>query len=153
MSITQGEAVFQAVSTVIGTINGKEISGPVSLTDSEKSEVHELVFTMFKTGVTNHKGNPNDEALKKYIPGLVNNWLRKDKRLNGGVEYVAKNPGSRTGSSDDRLKALKALLSTVEDETAKAEITEAIEKRKAELKPTVEVNVDALPAHLRQYAK
>lgn len=145
--MTQGEAVFQAVLKVVGEINGK-----VELTESQGAAVREHVVQAFLTGQTQHKSNPPEAELRKYVPGLINNWLRKDKRLNGGEKYQAKNPGSRTGSSDESLKAMKALLSVAPTDEARAEIEAAIEARKAELKPKVEINVDALPAHLRSYA-
>ena len=87
------------------------------------------------------------------MPGLVNNWLRKDGRLNGGVKYTAKNPGSRSGSGDEAIRAMKTLLSVTTDASAKLEIQAAIEARQAELKPKVEVNVAALPESLRHLVK
>lgn len=94
------------------------------------------------------------EAMKEYSSGLVNNWLRKDTRLNGGSKYEAKNPGSRSGSSDAQIKELKKLLILkADDAEATATINEAIEARQAELAKekakTIEVNVDVLPEHLK----
>ena len=66
---------------------------------------------------------------------MLSNWLRKDKRLNGNVQYVAKNPGSRAGSTDPQIKAMRVLLSTQEDPTKRAEIQAFIDKRLAEIKP------------------
>ena len=49
------------------------------------------------------------EKMRSYASGLVNNWFRKDIRLNGGMKYEVKNPGSRQGAGDQQLKALKTL--------------------------------------------
>ena len=92
--------------------------------------------------------------MKKYVSGLVNNWVRKNKEFNCGNTYAAKNPGSRAGSTDPQMKALKTLLSQLgeDDATAIAEVKSAIEARKAEIKPATAVkpiNVDALPEHLK----
>jgi hypothetical protein len=148
MSISQGEAVFQAVVTVCGAQDGK-----YEPTEAQLKQIHEMVVGMFLSGVTVHSKDPDEAQLRKYVPGLTNNWLRKDKRLNGGTKYVAKNPGSRSGSGDESIKAMRTLLSITTDANAKAEIQKAIEVRQAELKPKVEVNVDALPESLRHLVK
>ena len=146
---TQGEVVFQAVCEVIGG----EPDGKVELRKDELERVHKLVFTAFKQGICEKKsGGQDDESLAKYIPGLVNNWLRKDTRLNGGTKYTAKNPGSRSGSGDESVRAMKTLLSMTEDPEAKAAIQLEIAKRIAEIKPKVELNVEALPPSLRHLA-
>lgn len=148
-NITQGEAVFQAVTQVMGKVDGK-----YEPTKQQLSEIHEIVVTMFLTGVVNKNSGGTDEAaIRKYVPGLTNNWLRKDKRLNGGGTYVPKNPGSRSGSGDESIKAMRTLLSITTDAAAKAEIQAAIEARQAELKPKVEVNEALIPESLRHLLK
>lgn len=148
MAMTQGEAVFQAVNEVVGGVEGK-----VELSDSQLDQVHQLVFQMFKSGATSHSKNPSDEQLLKYIPGLVNNWLRKDLRLNGGEKYQTKRPGSRTGSGDEGIRAMRTLLSLTQDEKVKAQIQAEIDKRIAELKPTPTVDASKLPESLRHLVK
>jgi hypothetical protein len=106
----------------------------------------------FKTNVIAYDGDiPSETLLKSYVSGLQSNWLRKDKRLNGGVQYVAKNPGSRTGSTDAQVKAMRVLLATKVDPADRAEIQSFIDKRLAEIKPTktVAIDVNALPEGLR----
>lgn len=147
--IKQGEAVFQAVSQTFDLDSA--VPDTKTWTDAQKKEVYGALFTMFKTGITSHSKNPDDAALLKYIPGLVNNWVRKDPRLNGGMKYVTKNPGSRQGAGDESVKAMRALLTTVTDPQKREAIQSAIDARLEELKPRVNINIDALPAHLRQY--
>lgn len=93
------------------------------------------------------------EKLKSYTNGLLSNWLRKDTRLNGGSKYVAKNPGSRAGQGDETVKNLRLLKKTLSDPTQVQEVDAAIDARLAEIKaskaPTVEIDFDAIPAHLR----
>jgi len=150
MSMTQGEAVFTAVSEVMGEQDGKFEPSKAQL-----ESIHELVFSFFKTGATSHSKNPSDDQLKKYIPGLVNNWLRKDLRLNGGSKYQAKRPGSRSGTGDESVKAMRTLLSMTTDSSAKLAIQTEIDKRVAELKsanaPTIDVS--KLPESLRHLIK
>ena len=142
---SQREAVFTAVTSVVGEIHG----GAVSLSDKQKEQVHALVFAAFKTGTVELKGTRTDEWLRKYIPGLVNNWVRKDRNLNGDMKYTAKHPGIRAGSGDEQMKAMKALLSSTTDPAARSQIEAEISRRKAELKPAVVINAAALPASLR----
>jgi hypothetical protein len=64
---------------------------------------------------------------------------------------VAKNPGSRAGSSDPELKALRALMTTDISDEDKAEVQGHIERRMSELnqaKITKTVDFSALPADL-----
>lgn len=147
--MSQKDAVFNAVVNVIG----EEFSTPVELNKSQLSEVHEQLVMGFVNGEIPFRSGPPDETTaRKYVPGLVNNWLRKDTRLNGGAPYQPKNPGSRSGAGDESIKAMKALLAGTQDPDARRQIQEAIEARKAELKPTPVVNVEALPEHLRHLA-
>lgn len=147
--MTQGEAVYNAVVEVLG----EKPTGRVELSDSQLKQVEERVILAFKNGETVHSKNPDEAGLRKYVPGLVNNWLRKDLRLNGGTPYQAKNPGSRSGGGDESVKAMKTLLSMTTDEDARAAIQLEIDKRIAELKPKISIDIEKLPESLRQFVK
>jgi hypothetical protein len=149
-TISQGEAVFQAVRTVF---TEGAVPSTTEWNSAQKETVHHLVFKLFKSGATVHKSNPDDAALLKYIPGLVNNWVRKDKRLNGGSKYEAKNPGSRAGSGDPMVREMKALLSTLSDPEQRDQVQAAIDERMKTIKPTVTVDASKLPASLRHLIK
>jgi hypothetical protein len=149
--MTQNEAVVIAVRTVF---TEGVVPETKTWTQSQKDEIHSLVFRMFKSGeCTKNSGGQTDADLLKYIPGLVNNHVRKDKRLNGGVEYTPKNPGSRSGSGDESIRAMKMLLSVTTETDARAQIQAAIDERLAQLKPKVEINAAALPEALRHLVK
>lgn len=143
--MTQREAVYKVIQSVVDVVPGT----PVELSTAQKKDIHETLIAMFLAGEVEYRGTVDETTIRKYVPGLVNNWVRKDTRLNGGVKYVPKNPGSRLGSGDEALKAMRSLLAATQDPDARKEIEAAIELRKAELKPKVEINVTALPEHLR----
>ena len=152
------------VNTILSVLKSKGIDyqlggeTPVSqYKDSFKAETIAIVAAGFMSGSIEMSADAKakyhtiDLLRTKYVPGLVDNWVRKFKPFNGGEKYEAKNPGSRSGSQDEQIKAMRNLLKCVADPETKAEIQLAIDARMAEIKPntTVEINVDALPEHLR----
>lgn len=146
--MNQRSAVFAAVCAVLSQ---DFFSEPVTLTPDQKKQVYSLLQAQFESGQIELKGERDSTWIKAYVPGLVNNWLRKDPKLNGDTKYVTKNPGIRQGSGDEQMKAMKALLSVTTSEVDKATIQSAIDSRKAELaaakvKP---IDVSALPESLR----
>ena len=99
----------------------------------------------------------NDTELNKYCNGLISNWVKKDKRLNGNVKYSIKNPGSRAGQGDEQVKELRKLLKQVTSADAKEQVQAALDARVAEVKaertPSLVINTDALPEHLQHLVK
>jgi hypothetical protein len=147
--VKQKDAVYSAVCEVRGTT---EFSEAAELTKEERSTVQTALLEGFKSGDIAYQGDVSDSAkLSSYVSGLVSNWLRKDRRLNGNVAYVAKNPGTRTGAGDEALKAMRLLLSATSEDEARLEIQAEIDRRVAELKPKKTINVDALPENLRHF--
>ena len=142
----QSDAVFAAVVSVMG-----QQDGAYKPTTEQRKQVHAILFAGFETGKIQLGREFDPEYITKYIPGLTSNWLNKDKRLNGGTKYEAKNPGSRTGHSDPMIKAMRGLLATKTDDSERAEIQAFIDKRLAEIAPakTVTINVDDLPEELK----
>lgn len=147
MKMTQKEAVFQAVCNVTGHTG----EGQVVISKEQRAQVNAILFEGFRAGSIELDREYTDSDLKSYVSGLQSNWLRKDKRLNGGTQYVAKNPGSRAGSTDPQLKAMRALLSTLTDESERAEVQGYIDAKVAEINATKQaktVDFSALPADL-----
>ena len=101
----------------------------------------------------------DEKKMTGYVGGLVTNWFNKDTRFNEGQKHVTKNPGSRAGSGDDQLKALKVLRATkATDFEAVAIIDEAIAARQAELGESKKVELTEemlsfIPASLRESLK
>lgn len=165
MKTTQREAVYGAVKSVFAEHNMEfrdGIDAKSVMTKEHRAQVNAILCVGFMTGQIEFKDTESNRAkladqslLKEYVSGLQSNWLAKDDRLNGGVDHEIKNPGSRSGSGDPQLKALRALLSTVEP-SQRPEIQSYIDARIAEIKPTKEtvINFDALPEAIRaKYAK
>ena len=153
---TQKDAVFSAVTSVLSEsgINVNEnVNASSSLTRELRSQVTSILVEGFKNGrIALDKSFDSDSSLRAYCSGLMSNWLKKDKRLNGGVQFSIKNPGSRTGSSDPQIKAMRALLATRTDEAERAEIQAFIDNRVSELvTSTKKVNIDTnnIPAELK----
>jgi hypothetical protein len=144
--MSQKEAAFAAIINVMG-----EQDGVYAPTKEQRAQVNAILFEGFRSGKIEIDTEKSDSDLKGYVSGLQSNWLRKDKRLNGGVQYTAKNPGSRAGSTDPQLKAMRALITTLTTDQEKAEVQAYIDARVAELNATKvakTVDFSALPADL-----
>jgi hypothetical protein len=158
----------QATVTVLMSVLSErgveyELNGetPISevLTKSDKDKAVNIIcqgflsgqIEMSQEGKSKYFSDPSE--LKKYTVGLVNNWIRKATEFNSGNKYEIKNKGSRAGSGDEQLKALRELLKITTDEEVRGEIQQAINERMEEIKPKVEINVSALPSHLRHLVK
>jgi hypothetical protein len=162
--MNQRQATVNAIMSVLSERGvNYELNGetPVSefLTADDKKKVVSLICQGFLAGQIDMSDDGKSKyfgdhaELKKYTVGLVNNWIRKATEFNSGSKYEIKNKGSRTGSSDEQLKALRELLKITTDSEVRGEIEQAIAERMEEIKPKVEINVDALPAHLRHLIK
>lgn len=153
----QKEAVFSAVCAVFGS---ESFDGAVKLEGEDRKSVIAIVSAglidgsvEMKDTEANRAKKADEKEMKKYTSGLVNNWLRKDKRLNGGVKHQIQNPGSRAGSGDKILRELKKLKATLSDAAQIAVVEGEITKRQvtlaAEKAKTVEINIDNIPEELR----
>lgn len=159
--MSQKECVFAAVTAFLEENDRlHEIDGGLNLSKSDRQTVVGMVCAArdaMELSVEADAKFDTEQKFKTYVIGLVNNWLRKDKRLNGGVKYETKNPGSRAGVGDAALKAMKLLRSTLTDAEEIAEVEAAIEARISEIKASkvkvVEINVNAIPEHLRHLVK
>ena len=154
--MSQKEAVYSAVTSVLTENNisvseGTDVS--TIMTRELRSQVNAILVEGFNSGSVELDRTFSPSDLKAYVSGLQSNWLRKDKRLNGGAKYSAKNPGSRIGSSDPQLKAMRGLLTTLSTDSDRAEVQAAIDSRVNEIQATkakksVTVDFAALPADL-----
>jgi hypothetical protein len=135
--MNQKDAVFVAVSQVLSNANvtfeeGTTVVKPL-MTKELRAQVNQILFEGFRNKTIEMDGEKTDAELKQYVSGLQSNWINKDKRLNGTTNYAAKNPGSRAGITDPQIKAMRALLTTVESDDEKAEIQGFIDDRLATL--------------------
>lgn len=162
-TLNQRSATVNTVLAVLEEAGVKyELNGsvPVSdvLEDKHKADVRAALFTMFRSGEVEMSAEAKekyaeDSELKKYISGLVNNWIRKAPEFNAGGTYKPKNPGSRAGQGDEQIKEMRKLLKTTVDPEHKKVIEAAIEARQGEIKPKVEIDASKLPESLRNLIK
>ena len=162
----QSDAVFNVTTQVLAANGitftpGETIIHDV-ITKEVRAAIADRLVSLFQEGQIELKDTPANQAklqdpklLRGYVAGLITNWHNKDKRLNAGAKYEAKNPGSRQGAQDPVIKELKTLLKHMEDkgDDANAEkVKEAIASRLAEIKPLAEtptINLEVIPEHLR----
>lgn len=153
MKATQKAAVFAAITSVLAEAGhqyeeGMDV-GPI-MTRELRAQVNQILFEGFRAGSIELDKEFDDTELKSYVSGLQSNWIRKDKRLNGNVTYVAKNPGSRAGSGDPTLKAMRNLLTTLTDANDKAEVQACIDEHVSKIQASKVKVIDytKLPANL-----
>lgn len=152
----QKEAVFNAINGVLTDAGISAEPGQdfgTLITKELRAQVIAVICEGFRAGKISIQKEYDNAGLKAYTSGLVSNWLRKDKRLNGNVKYVAKNPGSRAGSGDESLKAMRTLLKTLTPGTEDhSEVQSHIDARLAELNvakaPTIDYS--KLPEALQE---
>jgi len=144
--MNQKEATYQAICNVTGHTG----DGVLVISKEQRAQVNMILFEGFRAGTIQLDREFSDAELKGYVSGLQSNWIRKDGRLNGGVKYTAKNPGSRAGSGDPQLKAMRTLLSTLTTDADKSEVQGYIDARIAEITVAKQEVIDfsALPADL-----
>ena len=137
--LSQKAAVFNAISTILG--DSLESRRPIKLTKEERNQVVSMLVDGFKNNEialsdkAYHKYVTNavdDSALIGYIPGLINNWCRKDTRLNAdGKPYEIKKPGSRN-TVISNLRKLQAQFDSSTEEFMQIQIR--IDEKLAESK-------------------
>ncbi|MCX6123578.1 MAG: hypothetical protein NTV34_02335 [Proteobacteria bacterium] len=94
--ITQREAVFQEVSKILKqekiTSQPKQPAKAV-LKDNHMKAIVVAITNGFKSGAidlkkseSNSKKLSDAKLMESYVVGLINNWLRRDSRLNGTLQ-------------------------------------------------------------------
>ncbi len=130
MSMKQSDAVFHFYT--LGQESGLEGKG-----------LSEFIVNEVCNGIVAGNIDHSDEAIRSdekrarsYCRGLVDNRFKRDKRLNGGVQYKPQTARGPIGDAKlkELTKALKALeLNPDIDMTYITRTKAAIESRKAEL--------------------
>jgi hypothetical protein len=134
----QKEAVYSAVISTLtdaGHVFHDGMNVATILSSEHRNKINSILVEGFKSSsISLNRSFGSDAELRVYCSSLVSNWIRKDKRLNGGSSYSAKNPGSRLGSNDPQIKALRALMKNQSDPLKLTEIQSFISKRLDEIK-------------------
>ena len=160
----QSQSVLNATLEVLGS--SFQPGTPVLdyITKPEIEAVVDLVTQSILTRETEFSDEARakyntDAKVRAYTKGMVNNWHRKGKELNGGAKYQAKNPGSRAGAGDSMVREMKKLKTQLEaagDFDAAKEVQLQIDSRIQEVKPTKptpQVDQSILPESLRHLVK
>lgn len=157
--LKQKEAVVNAVISVLGEdfTSGTTIVTDI-ITKEQKSEIRKIVFEGIMNGEVGFNGSlEDDKAVARYVNSMVDNHFRRAKELNGGKTYKPSSTGTRR---DPQLKELNKLLRRFPEGTEEhSQVLEHISTRNTQLDEmraqkrsasTIgEINVDALPQHLR----
>ena len=148
--LSQKESVYKTVTNVMG-----KQEGAYQPTPKEKLQIIEIISTGIMQGEIAFSEEAKlkydtPDKVKSYTSGMVSNHLRKDTRLNGGTKYQIKNPGSRAGTSDPEIKAMRALIKSGTLNPAQLSIVqERLDAKLAEIKANkVEIDLSAIPADL-----
>ena len=84
--MSQKEIVYQVICGFVKD-QGLKVDGRVELTKSQKLSVVGIMVELTQQGRVEIKSEKEKHNPHKYWVGCVNNWLRKDIRLNGGNNY------------------------------------------------------------------
>jgi hypothetical protein len=136
MATKQKKAIYNAIINLYRDANRHFEDGIlVELSQDERKTVIHIISQGLQNGTIDmtEKAKAKHDTPKKvynYASSVVNDRLRKDKRLNGNIKHQPDRPGSRAGSQDEIVKGLREYLKkgcfTVEQ---KANAKIAIEKR------------------------
>lgn len=81
--VAQKDAVYRIITETLGTValaEGQKLKDLV--TKEVRKAVRPRLFSAIRAGEIRLKKPMDDSKLKKYCSGLINNWLKKDKRFN-----------------------------------------------------------------------
>lgn len=145
--LSQVQAVVNAVQSVFGE-NGVEFVEGMNvrsaMTKEFKSQINAIICAGFKAGEIEFKDTESnrakladDKLLRNYVTGLIDNHVKKDKRLNGNTKHEIAQPFSR----HPQVLELKKLR-TAENTT---EIDGLVEAKIAELKAAAKVKTTTAP--------
>lgn len=136
--VSQKDAVFSAVISVLKENGVEFMVNQDTLSDVLDKDLRMLIINnlinKFKTGAVVLSKGYNDKELKSYVGGLVNNWTKKDMRLNGGITHTIQQPGSRIGQTDPMAKELRKMLIATKGTPNEAIVKKELIKRQEQLR-------------------
>lgn len=156
----QVDAVIEAVMQVKPDFKQHSDKGNEIIVNDLRKQVCKIIVDGILSGNIDYsKDHKNEKEVREYCPSMVSNWLRRNKVLNGDVNAKTQKPGSRLGAGDAELKTLRDLRKTQIEPEILSEIDKYIKQRLSVLKKEkqsvkqADINLDALPEHLRNKLK
>lgn len=148
MLLSQKDAVYQATQAVLEDRNlnledSQDIREVIGEDMDARRQIRDLVLKALQDGQValgeTKSGDPG--SMRAYATGLISNWFRKDRRLNGGHRYVPQihkseyrtNAARQNSSNDDRIVRFHAALDVAETDELKELLQEAIDDREDEI--------------------
>lgn len=166
MSVSQKDSVVNEVKAILGASYNKDIPVDEQLTVDQFKFIKANIVNGILNGTIDFSKDITDQkAITKYVSGMVSNYLRKAKELNGGIKYEAQATNDK--SHDYQVIELNKLLKIyIEGSNEYTQILTAIESRKQEIiaeksskqevkKKTKEldsINMEVLPESLKNLA-
>jgi hypothetical protein len=136
MTVKQQDAVYNAIKSIYRDNNKHfEDGNIVELTSDEKKTVIHMISKGLQSGEIEMSNkaklkNNTEKKIHNYASSLVNDRLRKDKKLNGNKKYETDKKGSRIGSDDFIIKELRAYKKKYcFNDDQKQEAEDAIQRR------------------------
>lgn len=151
--MNQKDGTHQVVSAVLKE-SGTPIDPktPVTLSPEERAKCIERLSTMFSQKQISCTQSYEPKRLKTYCGGLLSNWLKKDRRLNGDVEFQLQNPGSRADNSSPEIVEMRKLKKQVKGTDNEAKVQKILDEmvtNHRQAKKKQDINLDLIPAELQ----
>jgi hypothetical protein len=136
--MTQHDSVVHFTKLVLGDRFQEGVDVKSYATKADQQEVSHLVTGSMLEGGTfvsdEAKAKYGADLRSKYVMGMIKNWWNRSKLLYGNNPYEVKNPGSRTGQGNEKIRTLRAMLVKLEGNAeATARIQAVLDTELAEL--------------------
>lgn len=135
--LSQKDAVYQATMAVLEQNNvnfqdGQNVRDAIKDNLKLRGQIRNLVFEGLKSGQVAFGGDEDQKdegSLRRYATGLISNWFRKDRRLNGGGRYVpaSSRADQHISSGEKKIRQLQTAIDATDDDDLKKRLQEAIE--------------------------
>lgn len=151
--MSQKDGTFNVVKTVLNDFK-REINPTeqVVLSSEERAGCIQRLCSMLENKTIFTSKNYNESGRKTYAGGLLSNWLKKDRRLNGDIEFQLKNPGSRANNTTPEIIELKKLHKHVKGTEDESKVKSMLDDKVTEHRQSRQmqaIDITLIPAELQ----